>query len=366
MNKELRSHIERHSKHKRTSITESPFPLKGRDWLGANPQLQERLVDLAFRFWRRRGFPYYDLSPSEIEAEYRRILVFDSQRIFVRNALRGPSLGLSLANYFHPAMWSVRVSRYRCPMDVFEDDALLRSAIRRAFRIWPTRYSANASCLRRMLKTFSSSASVSNFKPLIAKAVIEKYSETGDTVLDFCAGYGGRLLGSLTLPRTYVGIEPCREQVAGLRRMIRAISRFTPPACNATILEGCAENTLKKVPSCSIGLVFSSPPYFDWEKYARHSTQSFVRYKTYSEWLQNFLSPVIAETCRVLRKKGHLVLNVTNGRRNPSREEVDSLGEQHGLKLRRSHRLILPKVPYLHPRNGLPEKYECLLVFTRK
>src|SRR5438270_185631 len=127
MNRQILSNIGRGLKYRRRSITESPFPLKGQDWLNAKPQIQDKMVDVAFQFWRRRGFPYYDLSPAEIESEYRKLLVFDCSRICFRNRLRGPSLGLSLANYFHPAMWSVRVSRYRSPMDVFEDDALLRS-----------------------------------------------------------------------------------------------------------------------------------------------------------------------------------------------------------------------------------------------
>jgi len=36
-------------------------------------------------------------------------------------------------------MWSVRVSRYRSPMDIINDDLLFHAAIRKAFQIWPTR-----------------------------------------------------------------------------------------------------------------------------------------------------------------------------------------------------------------------------------
>lgn len=364
MNGQVLAYVGSKPNYGRASVTESPFPLKGQDWLKAKPQVQEQLLDLAFRFWRRRGFPYYELSPAEIKSEYQKLRDFDSAKLFCRNNLRGPSLGLSLANYFHPAMWSVRVSRYRSPMDVFEDDDLLRSAIRRALRIWPTRYSANASCLRRMLKTFPGTASVSNFKPLIAKAIIEKYSSNGAVVLDFCAGYGGRLLGCMTLSRSYVGVEPCRNQVAGLHKMIRSVSSFKPRDCVARILEGCAEDVLKELPPRSAELIFSSPPYFDWEKYAHHRTQSFIRYRSYSQWVEEFLQPVIAESARILKDRGHLVLNVSR-RRSPSPEEVTAIGRRHGLEILRSHRLLMPKVPYLHPRNGCSQKSEHLLVFAK-
>lgn len=352
-------------RYKRPSVTETPFPLKGQDWLRARPDRRENLVEVAFRFWRRHGFPHYELSTAVIETEFRQLLIFDWKRAFVGNRLQAPSLGLRLANSFHPAMWSVRVSRYRSPVDVFQDDTLLRSAIRRAFAIWPKRYSANASCLRRILKTFSGTASVSNFKPLIAKAIIAKYSKPGDLVIDFCAGYGGRLLGCLTLPREFVGIEPCKSQVSGLKRMIRMVSKFKASPCAARILQGCAEDRLRELPSRSAALVFSSPPYFNWERYANHSTQSFVRYKSYPEWLENFLKPVIAESSRLLRKQGHFVLNVSNGKRTPTRPEVARLAQLFGLYLKGSHDMVVPKVPYLHPRNGLPEKCECVLVFAR-
>jgi tRNA1(Val) A37 N6-methylase TrmN6 len=250
-------------------------------------------------------------------------------------------------------------------MDVFEDNTLLRSAIRRAFSIWPNRYSANASCLRRILKTFPSTASVSNFKPVVAKAIIASYSRPGDTVVDFCSGYGGRLLGCLTLPRHYVEIEPCRSQVSGLRKMIRVLSRYKPERSSAEIIQGCAEERLRMLPRRSAHLIFSSPPYFNWERYASHSTQSYVRYKTYAEWLEHFLAPVIASCSQLLRKGGHLILNVGNGNRNPDAAEVSQIASLHGFRAKHPHRMVLPKVPYLHPRNGSPQKCESLLVFQR-
>jgi DNA methylase len=353
-------------RYKRASLTETPLPLKGADWLKLNTYERKHVVEIAFRYWRRRGFPYYRLTTREAQREFHRLFVFDHRKIVVGNKLRGSNLGLRLANFFQPGMWSVRVSRYRSPMDVFQDDGLLRAAIERAFVLWPMRYSANASCLRRILKTFSSTASVSNFQPVIAKAVIATYSKPGDVVVDFCAGYGGRLLGCLTMQRKFIGIEPCKRQVHGLNRLIQLASTFNAAASDAKILHGCAEDRLKKLPSRSASLVFSSPPYFDWERYALHSSQSFIRYRSYPEWLEHFLKPVIAQCSRVLTRKGYLILNVSNGKRNPTRGEVLQIAGSFGFAHVRSYRMILAKVPYLHPRNGVPEKSEYILVFSRR
>jgi len=352
-------------RYKRPSATQTPFALKGRDWIRAQPEIREYLVEIAFRFWRRQGFPNFEFSKEAAQMEFIRLLNFDWHRVYAGNRLRGPGIGLGLANSFHPAMWSVRVSRYRSPMDVFENDLSLRSAIRRALTIWPERYSANASCLRRMLKTFSGAASVSNFKPLIAKGIIGKYSKAGDLVVDFCAGYGGRLLGCLTLPRDYLGIDPCKDQVLGLRKMLRSLSSVRRLDGVAEILEGRAEEELCHLPSNTANLVFSSPPYFDWERYSGESTQSSVRYKTYQEWLENFMKPVISESSRLLKSGGYLVLNVTNGKRNPTRREMSRLARLFGFVLEKTYHLTIPKIPYLHPRDGLAHKSECILVFAR-
>ena len=206
---------------------------------------------------------------------------------------------------------------------------------------------------------------MSNFKPSVAKAIVGKYSSEGDVVVDFAAGYGGRLVGCLTLGRRYVGIEPCESQVRGLLRTLRVITRRGVAPGVAEVWKGCAEEELKLLRRGSVGLVFSSPPYYDWEKYASQPTQSFLRYKTYESWVKGFLVPVLRESRRILRKEGFVVLNVSDGRRRPTWDEVIRLGNNLGLRKVRIYRVVMPKVPYLHPRNGSPEKSERIIVFSR-
>jgi hypothetical protein len=352
-------------KYKRGSLTDSPFNLKGRDWLKTTEKQKRQLCERAFRYWRTRGFPHYQLSDADLASEFRQLLDLDWHQVFARHQLRGSNVGLRLANSFHRSMWSVRVSRYLSPMDVFKNDSLLRAAIRRSFCIWPDRFAANASCLRRILKTFPGTASVSNYRPTIAKALVAKYSLRGDSVLDFSAGYGGRLLGCLTLPRFYLGIEPCSNQVRGLRRMINTIGKLNLSHSDAAIYQSCAEDLMPSLPAESIGLVFSSPPYFNWERYSRESTQSFVRYRTYPEWVTEFLVPVLAESKRVLKRNGYLILNISSGKRLPSAGDVLRIVERLKLTVVGKYLMVFPKVPYLHPRNRVAEKCEHLLVFRR-
>jgi hypothetical protein len=343
-----------------------PLALRGREWTGLPAGKRAGVLSAAFSHWRRSGFPYYELSSDELTSEFNRLRNQDVTSIFQKEGALGSGTGLRIANYFHPRMWSVRVSRYRSPMDVFLDNDLLRKALARAWTIWPDRFGANASNLRRMLKTFPHTAAVSNFRPTLARGVIDRFSQPGNTVLDFSAGFGGRLVGCLTLQRAYIGIEPCRDQVAGLRENIRALSSVRVSGASARIYAGCAERVIRRIASRSVDLVFSSPPYYDWERYSNEETQSSVRYGSYDGWLAGFLRPCIEESCRALRPKGCMIVNVSGKERRPFRDDVVQIADRAGFVLSREIPMLLARVPYLHPRTQGPYKPELLLVFRKR
>lgn len=343
-----------------------PLHLRGSDWALLTRSRRHEFVRAAWRYWRDFGFPIYQLSAHEVSREFFRLAAQDARGAFQNHGALGSVVGLRLANFFQPGMWSVRVSRYRSPMDVFQDDDLLQAAIERAWTIWPDRFGANSSTLRRMLKTFPSTASVSNFRPTLARAVIERYSPPASTVVDFSAGFGGRLTGCLTLPRNYIGIEPNSEQVIGLRSTISALVALMPRNASAEIIEGCAEDVLPHLPSRSAGLIFSSPPYYNWERYSDSPNQSFIRYGSYETWLQGFLAPAIYESRRILKRGGRLVLNISGRSRYPSADDVIAIAERSHFRLAEKIPMLLARVPYLHPRDSGPFKPELLLVFEQR
>jgi hypothetical protein len=342
-----------------------PLRLRGAQWFTLSKTEQTRCVEKAFRFWRAEGFPHYRLSNRQVRFEFSHVLNLDWRRIFCHRDIRSSNAGLRLANAYQPHMWRARVSRYLSPMDVFSDDDLLRKALRRSLTIWPQRFGANASCLRRILKSFTSTASVSNYRPAVAKAVMSKYSKTRSVVLDFSAGYGGRLLGALTLDREYIGIEVNRSHIRGYHRMRRAIMAAGFVLPRSRFVRGPAEKTLVQIPDRTVDLVYSSPPFFNWERYSTSREQSYKRYDRYERWRSEFLAPVIWQSMRVLSNKGHLVLNVTGGNRLPTSHDVQALARHVGFTLIERHWMLFPKVPYLHPRNGNPTKKEVLLVFQK-
>lgn len=339
-----------------------PIALLGRDILSATPWQQRRWLDQAFSYWRAIGFPYPLLDKEDVEREFEKLQLVRPSDVLSRHRVHASTQGLRLANTFHPQMWSVPAHRHaRAPLDHFEDDATLRKLLHRAMRFWPQRRCWNAQCIRSVFRIYAGGR-VANFRPAAARAIIARYSTQGQTVLDFSAGFGGRLLGCLTLDRRYIGIDPARSQVAGLRKMLRALRALN--ISRASIVQACAEDLMPQLESASVDLVFSSPPYFNLEKYSRASSQSYQRYKTYDLWAQNFLRPVIQDSYRVLRPGGHMVINASNTREHAIAGDLEAIGgelfrEHHLLKL------LMRSRPMQRANGTGPYRWEPLLVFRK-
>jgi len=59
-------------------------------------------------------------------------------------------------------------------------------------------------------------------------------------------------------------------------------------------------------------IVFSSPPYFNVERYSYDDTQSWVRYKNIDAWNKEFLHKTIANVWPTLKKGGILAVNIAD------------------------------------------------------
>jgi DNA methylase. len=59
-------------------------------------------------------------------------------------------------------------------------------------------------------------------------------------------------------------------------------------------------------------LIFTSPPYFDKEKYNQSELQSYKMYKEFDSWMQNFLFKTIELRTKNLKSGGYLVINISD------------------------------------------------------
>ena len=59
-------------------------------------------------------------------------------------------------------------------------------------------------------------------------------------------------------------------------------------------------------------VAFTSPPYFNIEKYADDKYASTKNYDNYEFWIEDFVRPTIDNTCRYLKDGGYLMINIKN------------------------------------------------------
>jgi hypothetical protein len=167
----------------------------------------------------------------------------------------------------------------------------------------------------------------SNFPMPTVDAVLAKYN-LNNRYYDFSCGWGVRLLSALKNRVAYFGTDPNYELVARLKQIHQdydlvnsTISSVDIRATGSEVFHPDWENTM--------GVAFSSPPYFDLEDY-RIGAQS-IRGRDYRGWLGEYLQPTIDNIKRYLVPGGHIIVNIKNYGDYALYDDTFSLCESSGL-----------------------------------
>ena len=125
-------------------------------------------------------------------------------------------------------------------------------------------------------------------------------------------GWGDRILGAHTSEyvKKYVGFDPNLTLIAGYVDQITTYQKLGTPM-KFKLLPWGAESPNIELQD-EFDLVFTSPPYFDKEKYDQSAQQSYVKFKEFDNWMQNFLFESIKLRTQNLKSGGHLVINISD------------------------------------------------------
>ena len=317
-------------------------------------------VGVIFDYYRRHGFPHYTIREDEKHQHMRKLQKFDVDSIFINNEIIQTMHCLRLAWTYFPYFWTIRCGGAKyTPMDIYTDDDKFKSAIRKCWN-WCLRHIDDESQfhenrLRQTLKIHTNSQSVSNFRPTAAKLIYEKFGGDG-VVWDMSSGWGGRLLGFLAASNTkhYIGTEPSTRTYEGLLQICEDFSYINKKV--DIYKQGSEDSVFGE----SLDLCFTSPPYFDTEKYSDEPTQSYIKYPTQDEWVDGFLRSTIENCYNGLKEGGYMLYNIANTSKYKFIEEQTvKISKELGFAQEDTLQLTLSSVM------GAGYKYEPIFVFKK-
>ena len=316
-------------------------------------------VDLAYKYCKSRGFPYYQYTDEQKILEFQKIQNSDFENGIQQNEVLQLLHGIGLAWSYFPHHWSVQVLKMKRPVDVWQDEKLLKKAlasrIKYGGKVEHDGFMTDAN-LRKAIRTASGVQAVSNFRPVASASIYYKYARNG-VVWDMSCGYGGRLLGAMASGSVakYIGTDPCFETYEGLREMEADFCDLSD--MKVEINECGSENF---VPGEPVDLCFTSPPYFDTEKYDVEPTQSYIKFPSKDAWLNGFLRTTIINCRSCLKDDGLLMLNIANVKTYQNLE-TDTLrvAFQEGFKIEDILLLRLSSI-----MGGF--KYEPIFIFKKR
>ena len=309
-------------------------------------------VQVIFDYYRRHGFPYYQIREDEKHQHMRKMQRFDINTIFKDNQIIQTMHGLRLCWSYFTHAWDVSCGGAKyTPMDIYNDDEKFKSAIRKCWKLFNL---VNDNTIRKILKIHTNSQAVSNFRPSAAKLIYEKFG--GDVIWDMSCGWGGRLIGFLASSRPkYIGTEPSSETFKGLEQIKKDFFYLTK-----TIELHKLGSEIYQPDRESLDLCFTSPPYFDTEKYSDEGTQSYIKYPTKEEWINGFLYKTIENCYRGLKGNKYMLINIANTPKYKFiEEETIRISKELGFKQEKTIELTLSSVM------GAGYKYEPIFVFKK-
>ena len=247
--------------------------------------------------------------------------------------------------------------------DRFWNDAKLRRAIRICFEFRDGNNLVYPTALRRSLELVTGE-NIQNFKAQNARAIAEHLCPVMfGNVYDYSMGYGGRLLGitSSNMRYSYTGIDPNTETIEGLNYLNTLLDN------PGTLVQSVSE----EYQPTDVDLAFSSPPYFNLEKYSEEDTQCMVRYTTLDEWFSGYVSPTMERIREGLNPEGIFATNIADYKSygNKEYEVVDrwiEMAQKTGFKHTSTIKMMLNTRPGVgNDKMSGREKFEGVYVFRK-
>ena len=270
---------------------------------------REELIQWLFNLIRSRdnAVPLHTWSDDIFNKIVSGLCDIDTYTIYQDGSFNLNNMGANILTQFFPEILDVVKSGKASPRDFFKDDKRLLGYCRTVLK-----YCTSPLEMFKMM-SFRGSSRCYNFRPATAKTIYELYGKDNCKVLDTSSGFGGRLLGFFTAKNTseYVGIDP--NTADSCNKFILYMGRYFTNKKAYVNKIGSEDFTIENHPKYEnyFDISFTSPPYFDIERYSDDITQSHIKFNTYDLWVDGFYRNTIYNSCNALKLDGVFAVNIS-------------------------------------------------------
>ena len=177
---------------------------------------------------------------------------------------------------------------------------------------------------------------VANFCPKNARNIYFRYNDINGkriNVLDTSMGFGSRMSSVLLSGHNYCGFDPNKELYRKLKEYYSFLKENNVISSEQKCGMYCqGSEVYRQELDNTFDVSFTSPPYFNLEKYAEDESFSTKNYDNYSNWIEYFVKPTINNTYKYLKIGGHAMINIKNltrGKKEPLFDDWLKLFQEH-------------------------------------
>lgn len=338
------------------------------NYMKLSDEEREAMSEEVFQIYRSKNiFPITYYTDKEVHKEIEKCI--NKNFAFEGNLLNHRfNQGSSLLKWMFPNSNNTFLGTdNRTMLNKFYTDHTLRRAINFALKYDKHAQPARVQGGLRMI----GGSTTTNFKAMHAKALCERYCPEGGTVYDFSCGFGGRMLGALSSKNNYkyIGVEPCVETYDSLLRLGNYIEEVTGRNDSYEIHNVGSEEFFGE--AGSVDFAFSSPPYFNLEKYSDEPTQCYNKYPVLDEWFEGYVKKTIQNTYDMLKDGGVYAVNIADFKTSNKQvnyvDEWIRMSEEIGFTFKEQlHMRLQSRGKDRHTENGQEiERKEGIFVFTK-
>ena len=280
----------------------------GADFSNLGVKDQDDHIDDIVYFYQSNGIESLIERPNKWENHMFSVIKANPENIINDDCISFSNLGNKFLMSHFPNFWEAKAKGGKSPKEVFNSKEYLSDIVR---KIVLQGYFPSQDKILKALQRYRGNKQVSGFMPCVAKSIYHKYCKEESRVLDFCAGYGGRLFGAMACNKvtSYTCSEINFKTCSNLHDLYRTLRIYAEIEKQVVIYNQDSLLAMSQFADKSFDFCFTSPPYFDAELYEEDASQSCEKYPRYSEWLEEFLIKSIVEARRISDK---VAINIAN------------------------------------------------------